>query len=349
MDNLLIQLIFHRLISYDINGPGADQILLKTLAAPINPADINQLEGVYPSIPPFTTNFTDTPHAIGGNEGVFEVIEVGSNVKGFKPGDWTIPSFSNFGTWRTHALASPDQLIPIKRDGITELQAATIFVNPCTAHQMLTRFVSLKKGDWFIQNGGNSGVGRSAIQLGKIWGLNSISVVRNRENLDELVKELTDIGATKVITDEQLNNKAFKSTIKEWTQGNPIKLGLNGIGGKAATGVARQLGNGGKLVTYGGMSKQPVTFPTSLFIFKDISAHGFWLTEYTNNHPESKKVAIDEILDYIREGKFKDVPTNTNTWSISSSDEVKFGAFQQALENATRGFSGKKQVIAFSD
>lgn len=51
MDNLLIQLIFHRLISYDINGPGADQILLKTLAAPINPADINQLEGVYPSIP----------------------------------------------------------------------------------------------------------------------------------------------------------------------------------------------------------------------------------------------------------------------------------------------------------
>ena len=32
------------------------------------------------------------------------------------------------------------------------------------------------------------------------------------------------------------------------------------------------------MVTYGGMSMQPVSIPTGLMIFKDIRAHGFWLS-----------------------------------------------------------------------
>jgi hypothetical protein len=35
---------------------------------------------------------------------------------------------------------------------------------------------------------------------------------------------------------------------------------------------------GATLVTYGGMSMKPVTLPTSLFIFKDLHARGFWLS-----------------------------------------------------------------------
>lgn len=333
-----------------MNGPGPDEILVKTLASPINPADINQLEGVYPSMPAFTTELTpEQPSAIGGNEGLFEIVEVGSNIKNFKAGDWAIPRLPNFGTWRSHALVTPGDLTPINRDGITHTQAATISVNPCTAHQMLTQFVDLKKGDWFIQNGGNSGVGRAAIQLGRIWGLNSISVVRSRDNLDELIAELKDLGATQVITEEQLNSKAFKPTIKEWTQGKPIKLGFNCVGGKSATGVARQLGHGGKLVTYGGMSKQPVILPTSLFIFKDVSAHGYWLSAWTKKDPEGKGKAVEEMLNHIRSGQFKDVPVSPNVWSNASSDEAKLEVFKQALDNATKGFAGKKQVLEFTD
>lgn len=303
-------------------------------------------------MPAFTTDFTpkdQDPHAIGGNEGLFEIVEVGSNVAGFKKGDWAIPRLPNFGTWRSHAIVTPKDLTPINKEGITPIQAATISVNPCTAHQMLTQFATLQKGDWFIQNGGNSGVGRAAIQLGKIWGLNSISVVRSRDNLDDLVKELKDLGATHVITEEELGSKAFKPTIKGWTEGKPIKVGLNCVGGKSATGVARQLGQGGHLVTYGGMSKQPVTLPTSLFIFKDIHAHGYWLSAWTKKNPEGKGKAVEEILSYIRSGEFQDVPVNSNEWKNSSSDEDKAEVFKKALEGATKGFSGKKQVITFSD
>lgn len=72
---------------------------LRFLASPINPADINQIEGVYPIKPPFSTEHiqSNVPVAIGGNEGVAEVIAVGNEVSGVKVGDWVVMADSGFG------------------------------------------------------------------------------------------------------------------------------------------------------------------------------------------------------------------------------------------------------------
>lgn len=45
-------------------------------------------------------------------------------------------------------------------------------------------------------------------------------------------------------------------------------LGLNCVGGQNALDLLRQIGHGGTMVTYGGMSREPVTVPTSALIFK---------------------------------------------------------------------------------
>lgn len=47
-----------------------------------------------------------------------------------------------------------------------------------------------------------------------------------------------------------------------------IKLGLNCVGGKHTTLMAGHLGKDAALVSYGAMSKSPLSLPTSLFIFK---------------------------------------------------------------------------------
>ena len=57
----------------------ANQVLVKFLASPINPADINTIQGTYsikPQLP-----------AIPGNEGCAQVLQVGSNVSTLKAGD----------------------------------------------------------------------------------------------------------------------------------------------------------------------------------------------------------------------------------------------------------------------
>ena len=76
------------------------------------------------------------------------------------------------------------------------------------------------------------------------------------------------------------------------------RLGLNGVGGKSGLNVARLLQPGSHFVTYGGMSREPVTLPTSLFIFKDIRAQGFWLSRWNSlgENAVARFMMIKEIL-----------------------------------------------------
>lgn len=144
-------------------------------------------------------------------------------------------------------------------------------VNPVTAYQMIRDFCDwdwMRQGEeWLIQNGANSGVGRAAIQLGREWGLKTLNVIRDRktpEDTEAMKKELLDLGATAVITDSQLLSREFRGLVNEFTrQGKePIRLALNCVGGDNATAMAKVLAPGSHLVTYGAMSKQPVSLPS---------------------------------------------------------------------------------------
>lgn len=338
----------------DENNIGANEIVLKTSGAPINPSDINQVQGVYPSQPQKTTELgTSEPLAVGGNEGLFEIIKVGSAVKDFQVGDWAIPTSVNFGTWRTHALCEADKMMKVpnpeqskqagKSQGLTINQGATLSVNPLTAYLMLTHYVKLTPGkDWFIQNGGNSAVGKFASQIGKLLGFNSLSVVRDRPEIEDLKKELREKwGATQVITEEQNNSREFGPQVKEWlkSSGGEIKLALNCVGGKSSAGVARKLAPNGLMLTYGGMSYQPVTLPTSLHIFKNVTSAGFWVTELLKSDPQLKRETVDKIVDWYTSGELLDAPSQEN--AIEGKDLAQ--VFVEGVENSKNG----KQLVKF--
>ncbi|KAI9144711.1 hypothetical protein BKA69DRAFT_1020642, partial [Paraphysoderma sedebokerense] len=275
-------------------------VYIQFLAFPINPADINQVQGTYPVKPLLVDNLG----YIGGNEGVAKVIQVGEKVKSLKKGDWVIPGHAGFGTWRTHAAAHQDDLVRISSD-ISPISAATLSVNPCTAYRMLRDFVDLKQGDVIIQNGANSAVGQAVIQLAAAWGYKSINIVRDRPNLPQLVEELKALGATYVVTDSNLRKES--KSISSVLGGRTISLGLNCVGGKSATEVARTLGQNGVLVTYGGMSREPVTLPTSLFIFKNLAAKGFWMTRWSSQASLSERQSMfEDIVHLIRQKKFRE-------------------------------------------
>lgn len=169
-----------------------------------------------------------------------EIVSCGSKVdSSIRPGQWAIMAQPSFGTWRTFASARESDLLFIKnKEGLSALQCATVGVNPCTAYRMLRDYVDLKPGDYFIQNGANSGVGRSAIQFGKLWGLRSINIIRDRPDANQLKQELRSIGATEVLTEVEARNKEYISNI---TEGNSITLGLNCIGGDSATNLTKHL------------------------------------------------------------------------------------------------------------
>ncbi|PYL34876.1 MAG: alcohol dehydrogenase, partial [Verrucomicrobia bacterium] len=75
--------------------PDVDEAIVATRAAPINPADINAIEGKYPGR-------REVP-AVPGFEGAGVVVEVGANVSTIVKGALVILPH-NIGTWR-EALA----------------------------------------------------------------------------------------------------------------------------------------------------------------------------------------------------------------------------------------------------
>lgn len=125
------------------------------------------------------------------------------------------PFWSEYGIVEEEDLVKLDNRIPMV-SGITVVLpyalflqdlAATIMINPPTAWIMLQKYVKLEKGDYVIQNSSNSGVGRSVIELCRAFGYNSINIVRNRPNIENLKTDLWKIGADHVFTEEE-----FKET-----------------------------------------------------------------------------------------------------------------------------------------
>ncbi|KAI1343612.1 NAD(P)-binding protein [Xylariaceae sp. FL0016] len=329
----------------------SSSVILRTLAASINPADVNTIQGTYGVKPTFSPLLgTSEPSVIPGNEGVMEVVA--SSSPKLNKGDWVIPAKTGFGTWRTHALTPADSVIKIDKEGLQPVQAGTVSVNPCSAYRMLRDYADppLREGDWFIQNGANSGVGRAAIQLGKLWGYQSINVVRSRETAEDTQKlrdELLALGATHVVTEEEFMDRGFKDQVAQWTRAGRqgIKLGLNCVGGKSAQTMAKNLTMSGTLVTYGGMARQPVALPTGLLIFKDIRFVGFWLSRWADQDTRSKETTVNEILGLIREGKFKDTPVVDVPWTWETEEDTLTKAVQGTLE----GFRAGKGVFVFGD
>uniref|UniRef100_A0A8B9Q9S6 Enoyl-[acyl-carrier-protein] reductase, mitochondrial n=1 Tax=Apteryx owenii TaxID=8824 RepID=A0A8B9Q9S6_APTOW len=300
---------------------GDSDVHIKMLAAPINPADINMIQGTYAIL-------SELP-AVGGNEGVGQVVEVGSCVTSVKPGDWVIPADAGLGTWRTEAVFPEETLLRVPGD-IPVLCAATLSVNPCTAYRMLADFETLQPGDSVIQNAANSGVGQAVIQIAKAFGIRTINVVRDRPDLPKLVERLMSLGADHVITEEMLRKPDMKDLFKSIPK---PRLALNCVGGKSATEMLRHLQPKGTMVTYGGMAKQPVMVPVSAFIFKDVKLRGFWMTQWKKDQMHSK-LAVS-LCELVRKGQL----------TAPACTEVPLEDYRTALEASMKPFTSSKQIL----
>src|ERR1043166_8199964 len=86
-----------RVLDVSLAPPAANEVVVKMSAAPINPADLNAIEGKYPIKPALPA----TP----GMEGAGFVVEVGSAVRNLDVGAAVILPHG-LGTWR-EACAVP--------------------------------------------------------------------------------------------------------------------------------------------------------------------------------------------------------------------------------------------------
>lgn len=118
-----------------LSPPPAGSVNIRFLLSPINPSDVNVVEGVYPSKPSGTRSLAegytlDKTVYVPGNEGLAEIVDVGLEVVGLNKGDRVVMSAQQGGTWASARTVAAGDVIKVPSN-LSEVNAATISVSYC--------------------------------------------------------------------------------------------------------------------------------------------------------------------------------------------------------------------------
>ncbi len=188
----------------DIPRPSikADEMLVQVCAASVNPIDNMIPTGMFKPVLHF-----QLPATLGSDlAGI--VLEVGSTVTRFKPGDAIFASVFDLGTGAiAEFVAVPESAAALKPNNLDFVQAASIPMVGLTSWQALKERVNLQVGQKVFIPAGSGGIGTFAIQLAKHLGA-KVATTTSTVNVD-LVRSL---GADEVI---DYKKQEFEDTLRD--------------------------------------------------------------------------------------------------------------------------------------
>jgi len=173
--------------------PKADELLVQVHAAGVNPVDNIIPTGMFKPVLHF-----QLPATLGSDlAGV--VVEVGSRVTRFKPGDAVFANIFDLGIGSLAEFAVvPESAAALKPANLDFVQAASIPMVGLTSWQALKERLDLRAGQKVFIPAGSGGIGTFAIQLAKHLGA-IVGTTTSTGNVD-LVRRL---GADEVIDYKQ--------------------------------------------------------------------------------------------------------------------------------------------------
>jgi NADPH:quinone reductase-like Zn-dependent oxidoreductase len=162
--------------------PKGDQLLVRVIAAGVNPVDGMIRSGI------FASEKRAFPIILGGD--VAGIVEkVGSKITKFKAGDpvFAYVSLDNSGGYAQYALVTEREAAP-KPKSLAYIEAAAVPIVALTAWQALVDTAKLSTGQTVLIHGGSGGVGTFAIQIAKARGTKVIATASTANQ--DLLKEL---------------------------------------------------------------------------------------------------------------------------------------------------------------
>lgn len=137
-----------------------DELLVQVHAAGVNPIDNMVPVGTFKPVLHFKLP------AVLGSDLAGMVIEVGSRVTRFKPGDEIYASLFDLGKGSIAEFAAvPENAAALKPANLDFVQAASIPMVALTSWQALKERISLRRGQKLFVPAGSGGIGTFAIQL----------------------------------------------------------------------------------------------------------------------------------------------------------------------------------------
>lgn len=159
--------------------PGPGQLVVRVVAAALNPADWKIVEGKFPFLV-----FPKKPF-VPGWEAAGVVDAMDSRVSGFRIGEEVLVSTGPSGGALAEKLAVSALHVAKKPAGLSFEEAAAVPAAGQTALQALRDAAGLGPGQRLLVNGAGGGVGTFAVQIGKILGAH-VTAVASAAKLEAL-------------------------------------------------------------------------------------------------------------------------------------------------------------------
>jgi len=233
------------------------------------------------------------PHIVG-YQAAGEVVEVGAEVKDFKPGDKAVTTGFNGSHAELRAVAARTAWkIP---KGCDVKLAAVVPVPFGTAHDCLFEFGRLKSGETVLVQAGASGVGVAAIQLAKRAGARVLATASS----DERLERLKPLGL-----DNGINYKKddLVKTVMKLTDNKGVNLVVDFVGGTTLQGNILSLGYRGRVSMVGAAGREPMRVDVGSLMGGNRSLSGVFLgAEIATDRVHNM---IQTLVDEVAEGKLK--------------------------------------------
>jgi NADPH:quinone reductase len=271
--------------------PKDNEILVKVLAASINPIDTYIRSGAAPMPLP--------KPAITGTDFAGVVDAAGAGVTRFKSGQRVWGSNQGLlgrqGTCAEYICVEEKWAYPTP-ESVSDEQAAAAALVGITAHLGLFHRAKLEAKEFVFVNGGTGGVGSMVVQMAKAVGARVICTVGS----DEKAKIARDLGA-----DWTVNYKTDDLTakVKEATNGAGINVWYETLPPASFDKTIELMTPRGRVVVMAGRQARP-EFPNGPFYVKGLSMLGFAMFNMT---ADEQHACADDMNRWMRAGKLKPI------------------------------------------
>lgn len=211
--------------------PGADEVLIRVLAAGVNRPDVAQRAGSYPPPPGASP--------ILGLECAGEIVAIGADVTTAAIGD-RVCALTNGGAYAQFCTAPVSQTLPWPQ-GYDAMRAAALPETYFTVWANLFMIGRLAAGETALIHGGTSGIGVTAIQLAAAFGATAYATAGS----DDKTAACLRFGAAAAIN---YRTADFAEEIRSLTARRGVDVILDMVGAPYFPRNLRSLALDGRLV-----------------------------------------------------------------------------------------------------
>jgi putative PIG3 family NAD(P)H quinone oxidoreductase len=275
--------------------PGEDEILIKVAAAGVNRPDVMQRQGRYP--PP--KGATEIP----GLEIAGQVVQIGPGVTRWQKGDQVMALVVG-GGYAEYCLAFASHTLPAPPN-LPALEAAAIPETFFTVWHNVFERGRLAASETLLVHGGSSGIGTTAIQLGKAFGASVIVTAGTPEKCDACRR----LGADLAIN---YNTEDFVALSKQATQGRGVELILDMVGGDYVGRNYEAAAVEGRIVQIAFVASSRVTVDLMRLMLKRLTHTGSTLRARAVADKAAIARAVEKnVLPLIASGRVKPLIDST--------------------------------------